>query len=160
MTICLWLSAPDPSTGYNKALTERHGGTGLWFVRSQTFDDCRAGPNSFVWVHGFPGCGKTILSSTTIEEILKLYPSPTVAVLYCSLTLMTLKNSGTTKCYARSSGSSSCSVEGSLKHLYHCTLTTGILCPLIGGYLGLNERFDGPGNHCSHGPERIFDFIC
>lgn len=67
---------------YNKALTERHGGTGLWFVRSQTFDDWSTRPNSFVWLHGFPGCGKTILSSTTIEEILNLYPSPTVAVLF------------------------------------------------------------------------------
>ena len=142
---------------YNKALTERHGGTGLWFVRSQTFDDWSTRPNSFVWLHGFPGCGKTILSSTTIEEILKLYPSPTVAVLYCSLTLMTLKNNGTTKCYARSSGSSSCWVPQAPLSLYSYY---GNFMPLIGGYLGLNDPFDEPSNHCSHGPERIFDFIC
>jgi len=80
--ICLWLSAPDPSTNYNKALEERQGGTGLWFVSSQTFDDWRTTPNSFVWLHGFSGCGKAILSSTIIEDILKRYPNPTVAVLY------------------------------------------------------------------------------
>lgn len=35
--IIKWLSAPDPSTNYNKALKQRYEGSGLWFLQSNDF---------------------------------------------------------------------------------------------------------------------------
>jgi hypothetical protein len=36
----------------------------------------------FLWLYGIPGCGKTILSSTIIEDVLYHYHDPTMAVIY------------------------------------------------------------------------------
>lgn len=64
-----WLSAPDPSINYNKALQQRHKGSGLWFLQSPAFAEWKTCSNSILWLHGIPGCGKTILSSTIIEDL-------------------------------------------------------------------------------------------
>lgn len=64
-----WLSPPDPSTNHNEALRQRHPGSGEWFLRSSEYSTWKAGRNSFLWLHGIPGCGKTILSSTIIEDM-------------------------------------------------------------------------------------------
>jgi hypothetical protein len=82
-TIYRWLSAPDPSVNHNEACNRRHTDTGTWFVSSQTFDNWKRYPNSFLWLHGIPGCGKTILSSTIIQNLLdiRILQFP-VAVVY------------------------------------------------------------------------------
>jgi len=64
-----WLSSPDPSTNYNKALQQSQEGTGLWFLQSDTFAKWKTQRNSFLWLYGIPGCGKTILSSTIIKYL-------------------------------------------------------------------------------------------
>ncbi|KAK6507970.1 hypothetical protein TWF481_006390 [Arthrobotrys musiformis] len=65
-----WLSAPDPSTNYHKGLERRHEGSGTWFLKSKQFDEWRTSQkSSLLWLHGIPGCGKTILSSTIIERL-------------------------------------------------------------------------------------------
>jgi hypothetical protein len=74
-----WLLPPDPSTNYNKAIQQRQEGTGLWFLQSDVYAYWKKQRNSILWLHGIPGCGKTILSSTIIEDLTTL-PSP--AVLY------------------------------------------------------------------------------
>lgn len=67
-----WLSPPDPSTNYNKALRQRQEGTGLWFLKSNdAFARWKTRRNSILWLYGIPGCGKTILSSTIIEDLKK-----------------------------------------------------------------------------------------
>jgi ankyrin repeat domain-containing protein 50 len=62
-----WLQAPDTSVELNKACKKRHPTTGLWFVRGSSFSSWLERPNSFVWLHGFAGCGKSVLSSTAIQ---------------------------------------------------------------------------------------------
>jgi hypothetical protein len=64
-----WLSPSDPSTNHNKALDARHDGTGQWFIRGQSFDLFRQGKVPFLWLHGIPGCGKTVLSASIILEL-------------------------------------------------------------------------------------------
>ncbi|KAI9729156.1 MAG: hypothetical protein M1834_007063 [Cirrosporium novae-zelandiae] len=64
-----WLSPPDPESNYPKALKTRKSGTGTWFIQSQEFEDWKLKKSPFLWLHGIPGCGKTVLSSTVIEEI-------------------------------------------------------------------------------------------
>jgi hypothetical protein len=64
-----WLSPSDPSTNYNKALSQRQEGTGLWFLQSNEFAKWETQRNSCLWLCGIPGCGKTILSSTIVEYL-------------------------------------------------------------------------------------------
>jgi hypothetical protein len=64
-----WLSPPNPSTNYNKAIRQRHDGSGFWFLRSNSFTRWKTQTNTFLWLHGIPGCGKTILSSAIIEDL-------------------------------------------------------------------------------------------
>ncbi|KAL0929878.1 pfs domain-containing protein [Colletotrichum truncatum] len=64
-----WLSAPDPSTNDNKAFKQRHENTGQWLVDSEKYSKWKKTPNSSLWLHGIPGCGKTILSSVAINDL-------------------------------------------------------------------------------------------
>jgi hypothetical protein len=64
-----WLSPPDPSTNYNKALQQRQEGTGTWLLQSEEFTQWNTRQNSLLWLYGIPGCGKTILSSTAIQHL-------------------------------------------------------------------------------------------
>jgi hypothetical protein len=69
--IFAWLSAPDPSTNYDKAFKQRLKGTGLWFLEGQEFAKWKLEESSLLWLHGIPGSGKTILSSAIIQDILE-----------------------------------------------------------------------------------------
>ncbi|ORY67765.1 ankyrin repeat-containing domain protein [Pseudomassariella vexata] len=64
-----WLSPSHPSTNYNKATDQRHQGSGQWFLQSEAYLAWKKEQNSFLWLHGIPGCGKTILSSTVVEDL-------------------------------------------------------------------------------------------
>jgi hypothetical protein len=64
-----WLKLPDPSTNYNKALQQRHEGSGVWFLECDAFMKWKKQRNSFLWLQGMTGCGKTILSSTIIKSL-------------------------------------------------------------------------------------------
>ncbi|KAI9791524.1 MAG: hypothetical protein M1816_003868 [Peltula sp. TS41687] len=64
-----WLQPPDPSKVHNKALPQRHKDSGRWFLDSEAFAQWKIQRNSFLWLYGIPGCGKTILSSTIIREL-------------------------------------------------------------------------------------------
>lgn len=75
-----WLSPCDPSINHNKALDQRHVGTGRWFIGGQSFKSFKRGEVSFLWLHGIPGCGKTILSASIIEDLSE-DPSDTTPVL-------------------------------------------------------------------------------
>jgi Cdc6-like AAA superfamily ATPase len=86
-----WLAAPDPSSNHVNALGKRRAPTGLWFIGGSKFGDWEKSPNSFLWLYGIPGCGKTVLTSTTIEAVLEHCnlsvgtapnPPPTWAVVY------------------------------------------------------------------------------
>ncbi|KAE8840610.1 hypothetical protein P3342_006908 [Pyrenophora teres f. teres] len=61
-----WLSPPDPSSNYQKALRQRQHDTGLWFLRGKPYKSWKTSVASSLWLHGIPGCGKTILSSTVL----------------------------------------------------------------------------------------------
>lgn len=67
--IAQWLSAPDPSTNLNTARELHQPGTGQWLLDSDTYKAWKTVPASFLWLHGIPGCGKTILSSTVVTDL-------------------------------------------------------------------------------------------
>ncbi|CAG5158427.1 uncharacterized protein ALTATR162_LOCUS5073 [Alternaria atra] len=78
-----WLSAPDPSTNYQKALKQRQHNTGLWFLEGERYARWKTDTASSLWLYGIPGCGKTILSSTILQDLLQHRDSnPRHAVAY------------------------------------------------------------------------------
>ena len=76
-----WLSAPDPSSNYNKALKSRLADTGIWILRNNTYIDWLSKPGSHLWLYGIPGCGKTILSSAVIQSVVEDCQSRTNSVV-------------------------------------------------------------------------------
>ncbi|KFZ15388.1 hypothetical protein V501_02734 [Pseudogymnoascus sp. VKM F-4519 (FW-2642)] len=84
-----WLSAPDPSINYQKAIKLRQCDTGLWLLESEVYSKWKRNASSFVWLYGIPGCGKTILSSTVTQDILFYCandPGKVVAYFYFDFT--------------------------------------------------------------------------
>lgn len=77
-----WLHAPNPSTDHNKALLQRHKNSGQWFLESSAFASWNTRRNSFLWLNGIPGCGKTILSSTIIHHLQSTLPSQPLLYFY------------------------------------------------------------------------------
>ena len=76
-----WLGAPDPSINQNVASKKCHETTGSWFIHGSQFLYWKDRPNSFLLLHGFAGCGKTILCSTVINNIRKHTASLAQSVL-------------------------------------------------------------------------------
>jgi hypothetical protein len=64
-----WLTPPDPSTNFHKALRRRHAGSGKWLLRDTSYTTWKRRPHSFLWLYGMPGCGKTVLSSSVVEDL-------------------------------------------------------------------------------------------
>jgi hypothetical protein len=63
----------------------RQADTGLWFLEGEDYAAWKTNPASFIWLHGIPGCGKTILSSTILQNILQYCandPGKVVAYFY------------------------------------------------------------------------------
>ncbi|KAK2745548.1 hypothetical protein FQN57_003673 [Myotisia sp. PD_48] len=67
-SICNWLKAPDVTLNHDSACDKRHRGTGTWFISGWIFNAWLSKDYSFLWLHGFAGCGKSILCSTAIQH--------------------------------------------------------------------------------------------
>lgn len=72
LTIHGWLMAPDASLNHNAAYAKCHPSTGLWFVNGHQFRTWLEERNSFLWLNGFAGCGKTVLCSTAIQHTFRV----------------------------------------------------------------------------------------
>lgn len=73
--ILQWLRAPDPSSNHNAARDRHEPATGQWLLKSHYFDSWIKSDKQLLWLHGLPGAGKTILTSTVIEEVRARYLS-------------------------------------------------------------------------------------
>ncbi|KAI7109644.1 hypothetical protein KC339_g625 [Hortaea werneckii] len=67
-----WISPVDPWTNHRSARDRHEPGTGDWLLQSAAYLDWKAGKTRHLWICGKAGCGKTVLSSTMIEDIKKL----------------------------------------------------------------------------------------
>ncbi|KAF5594283.1 ankyrin repeat [Fusarium pseudocircinatum] len=67
--ILRWLNPADPSVDHNKARKAWHFGTGQWLLTSSQYLTWKSQRDSFLWLSGNSGTGKTVLSSTVIEDI-------------------------------------------------------------------------------------------
>ena len=66
-TVRDWLRAPDATVNHNAACAKRHPRTGIWLVQGSAFITWLSRDNSFLWLSGFAGCGKSVLYSTAIQ---------------------------------------------------------------------------------------------
>ncbi|KAF8260659.1 hypothetical protein EI94DRAFT_883670 [Lactarius quietus] len=66
-----WFSPPDPSTNYNTACEVQSEGSTTWFLQGTKFKDWMS-IGSFLWIHGKPGSGKSILCSAVIKHVISL----------------------------------------------------------------------------------------
>jgi hypothetical protein len=80
--ITKWLSAPNPSTNYIKAIEQRHEGTGLWFVHGKKFSTWKEQSDSILWLYSIPGCGKTVLASLIIHHLEQDSPPGSVLLYF------------------------------------------------------------------------------
>lgn len=67
VTIRYWLMAPDTSLNHNATCAKCHSSTGQWFINGHRFRTWLEERNSFLWLNGFAGCGKSVLCSTAIQ---------------------------------------------------------------------------------------------
>jgi hypothetical protein len=75
--------AQNPSLKYKEALKLRQPGTGLWFLEIEHYNNWKTDPASFLRIEGIPGCGKTVLASTIVEDMIRsCEKDPRTAVSY------------------------------------------------------------------------------
>ncbi|KAJ3572718.1 hypothetical protein NPX13_g4955 [Xylaria arbuscula] len=70
-----WLCGVDPSRIYNVARGKHQSGTGDWLLEGEKFQSWQKSPKSLLWLHGKPGCGKSVLSSSVIKQLQKEHSS-------------------------------------------------------------------------------------
>jgi hypothetical protein len=59
--IIRWLSPIDHTTNQAAARKKHEDQTGKWFTEGEEYSKWKENSNSFLWLHGIAGCGKTIL---------------------------------------------------------------------------------------------------
>ncbi|KKP03106.1 hypothetical protein THAR02_04774 [Trichoderma harzianum] len=64
-----WLSPPNSSENYNNGIKHRHRDSGQWFLQSKEYSSWKSRRNSFLWLQGIPGCGKTVLSAIIVKDL-------------------------------------------------------------------------------------------
>ena len=69
-----WLSHPSPSELHENIRSGRNdrAKTGRWFLEGDVFQQFKATPRSVLWLHGQSGCGKSVLCSAVIDQIIAL----------------------------------------------------------------------------------------
>ncbi|OQV11276.1 NACHT domain-containing protein, partial [Cladophialophora immunda] len=78
-----WLKAPDATINFNIAVAKRHVSTGQWLVQGPAYTTWLQQDNSFLWLYGFAGCGKSVLCSTAIQHAFRRrQPSVDIAVAF------------------------------------------------------------------------------
>ncbi|KAI4248958.1 MAG: hypothetical protein L6R42_009138, partial [Xanthoria sp. 1 TBL-2021] len=78
-----WLSVQDPWSNFFEARERHQAMTGSWLLRSKHFQEWINNADSFLWLHGISGCGKTILTSTLISHIIcHCLPAPNVGLAF------------------------------------------------------------------------------
>lgn len=63
------MSPADPQINYNRALEARHSDSGAWFLQSPEYSQWKSGARATLWLHGLAGCGKTVLTSSIIQNL-------------------------------------------------------------------------------------------
>lgn len=77
-----WLGPADASINYTNAFASHHKNTGRWFLKGPRYECFRTTPYARLWLRGIPGCGKTVLASTIINDLQEDSGTSTSTVIY------------------------------------------------------------------------------
>ena len=64
-----WLVTTDPSPNHNAACQLHEPHTGKWLTNSPEYKSWKDASTQFLWIHGIPGAGKTVLLSYIFEDV-------------------------------------------------------------------------------------------
>jgi len=64
-----WVDAPDPWSNHATARNSHEPRTGEWLLDNTSYKAWKSDTIRHIWLFGKPGCGKTVLSSTAIEDV-------------------------------------------------------------------------------------------
>ncbi|KAK2771177.1 ankyrin repeat protein [Colletotrichum kahawae] len=64
-----WLSPPDASSIANHSRKIRQEGTGTWIFSHPMIQEWLLETRQHIWLHGPPGCGKTILATCILDHL-------------------------------------------------------------------------------------------
>ncbi|KAI0272286.1 hypothetical protein BC834DRAFT_340944 [Gloeopeniophorella convolvens] len=81
-----WLSPPEPFSNHSAKREQCHKGSTDWFIHGNTFGEWIVSARSFLWLHGKPGSGKSVLCSAIIDHCihhLRRTGLGNVAFFYC-----------------------------------------------------------------------------
>jgi hypothetical protein len=83
-----WLVTTDPSPNHNNACELHEEHTGEWLINSPEYTGWLERRNRFLWLHGIPGAGKTVLASYVFQNVEALVEDsapevPGCAYYYC-----------------------------------------------------------------------------
>jgi hypothetical protein len=67
--IMSWVDAPDPWSNHATARNSHEPRTGEWLLDNTSYKAWKSDTIRHIWLFGQPGCGKTVLSSTAIEDV-------------------------------------------------------------------------------------------
>ncbi|KAF8523103.1 hypothetical protein BU17DRAFT_86216 [Hysterangium stoloniferum] len=77
-----WLQPLDVDSNYDTAHAKSHKGTGEWFTLGEKFSKWKE-TKMGLWLHGIPGCGKTVLSSTIVSSLQEQFHSdPSIGLAF------------------------------------------------------------------------------
>ncbi|KZP13299.1 ankyrin, partial [Athelia psychrophila] len=62
-----WMDVPDTSPNFNAARKKHTPDTGNWLLDGSAFKRWKENPDLLLWLHGGPGCGKTVLWCAVID---------------------------------------------------------------------------------------------
>ncbi|KAJ5631612.1 NACHT nucleoside triphosphatase [Penicillium longicatenatum] len=82
LSIRAWLMPPDASVNHNTNYAKRHPNTGLWLINDHRFTNWLTEGDSFLWLNGFAGCGKSVLCSVAIEYVFRDQCKDGVGIAY------------------------------------------------------------------------------
>ncbi|KIJ37220.1 hypothetical protein M422DRAFT_260384 [Sphaerobolus stellatus SS14] len=69
INVITWFKGADAAVTYAQTREKYQEGTGSWFLEAGSFQNFKSESGQRLWIHGIPGCGKTILSGSIIESM-------------------------------------------------------------------------------------------
>ncbi|KAK6507675.1 hypothetical protein TWF481_006098 [Arthrobotrys musiformis] len=82
-----WLTAADYSETQRYYLSQRHPGSGEWFLESTEYQSWLKGDERILLCTGAPGTGKTIMTSIVINDLTTRFSSSDTGIAYLFLQL-------------------------------------------------------------------------
>ncbi|KIL59584.1 hypothetical protein M378DRAFT_84858, partial [Amanita muscaria Koide BX008] len=86
-----WLDPPDSSINHNSALPKRHRDTGNWLLDLSLYENWKTMTNSFLWLHGLSGSGKTILCSMIVKNVQSIVEEGSIGLAYYYFDILDVK---------------------------------------------------------------------